>query len=250
MILEKFKKKISTNPCKGIFSKTLDSNFVEAAGIAGLDFIILDMEHGPAHYDIMQNHIRASILTGMLPIVRVEGVNEHAIGAALDAGALGVQVPNISTKAEAELAVRAAKYHPYGMRGVCRFVNSGSYGLIDKKTYFEKANDTLVILQVEGVEGINNLDSILEVDGVDILFVGPYDLSQSIGKPGEVDSPEVLKLMQSIANKAKIRNVVLGAFSDCRDRDNSLIDEGFRYIAHSVDINIFGTAVKKLMSDE
>lgn len=238
-LLEQFKQKISHEACLGIFSKTTDSNFVEAAGYAGLDFIILDMEHGPASFDKMHDHTRAAVLSGLLPIIRVEGVDAHAIGSALDAGALGVQVPNISTAEQAVEAVKAAKFYPKGMRGVCRFVKSANYGSKPKEGYFDDANQTMVILQVEGVEGINNLDKILEVSGFDVLFIGPYDLSQSIGKPGQVDSQEVLALMQEVAEKASAKGILLGAFSDNLVRNKSLVGEGFNYIAYSVDVNIY-----------
>ena len=94
----------------GVFSKTTDSAFVEAAGIAGLDFIILDMEHGPATLETMHHHVRAAKMTKMLSIIRVKGVDVHAIGSALDTGADGVQVPNISTAAQAVEAIKAVLY--------------------------------------------------------------------------------------------------------------------------------------------
>jgi len=247
--LNSFKNKVAQQTCLGIFSKTTDSNFVEAAGMAGLDFIILDMEHGPATYETMHNHVRSAISSDMLPVIRVKGIDAHAIGAALDTGALGVQIPNIATAEQAEEAVKAAKFFPMGSRGVCRFVKAANFGGLDKEEYFNNANDTLVILQVEGVQGIKNLDSILEVNGFDILFIGPYDLSQSIGKTGQVDSPEVLALMKEIASKAKAKGIILGAFSDSMGRNKSLISEGFNYIAYSVDVNIFQEKLKELLGN-
>jgi len=246
-VLQSFKREIVKQPCIGIFSKTTDSNFVEAAGYAGLSFIILDIEHGIATQETISNHIRAAILSDLFPIVRVSGVNVHEIGVALDSGALGVQVPNISTAEQAKESIHAAKFHPKGMRGTCRFVRAANFGMIEKQDYFHDANESLVILQVEGVEGVNNLDAILDVSGFDVLFIGPYDLAQSIGKPGQVDSPEVLKLMRNIANKAKEKGVVVGAFSDNVKRNKSLMKEGFNFIACSVDVNIFSMAIHNLI---
>ncbi len=245
---EKFKEKIATEPMLGVFSKTIDSNLIEATGLAGLDFIILDMEHGPANLEIMHNHVRAAIVTNILPIIRVEDINTHSIGSALDTGALGVQVPNITTAEEAQAAVKAARFYPEGMRGVCRFVKSGKFGSMQKDEYFNNANESLLILQVEGIEGINNLDEILNVKNFDILFIGPYDLSQSIGKPGEVESPEVLQLMNNIIQKAKKKGILVGSFSDSYERNKSLIKEGFSYIAYSVDINIYLEGCKLIRS--
>ncbi|WP_444909034.1 HpcH/HpaI aldolase family protein [Microbulbifer sp. TRSA005] len=223
----------------GMFSKTTDSAFVEAAGLSGLDFIILDTEHGPVSLENLQHHIRAARLTSMQPIVRVKGVDAHAIGNALDAGAAGVQVPNINTADQAHAAVAAARFYPHGSRGVCRFVRAAQFGSQDKANYFAQGNQAVVVLQVEGIEGVRNLDEILDVPNFDVLFIGPYDLSQSVGKPGDVDAPEVLYLMREIAQKTKEKGVLLGAFSDSLDNVKILRQQGFHYIAYSVDVNVY-----------
>lgn len=220
---------------------------VEAAGYSGLDFIIFDMEHGPVTLENIENHVRASLVNNMFPIIRTKDTNSHSIGSALDTGALGVQVPNISTARQAEEVVNAAKFYPEGMRGLCRFVKAAKFGSLDKQLYFEEANQSLLILQVEGAEGIKNLDEILSVEGFDILFIGPYDLSQSIGKPGQVESPEVMLLMQEIAKKCLEKNIILGSFSDTINRNKTLKEEGFHYIAYSVDVNIYLKACQEIV---
>ena len=230
----------------GIFSKTTDSAFVEAAGLSGLDFIILDTEHGPVSLDTLHHHVRASRLTSMSAIIRVKGMDAHAIGSALDTGAAGVQVPNINTAEQAKAAVDAARFHPLGSRGVCRFVRAAQFGRQDKADFFSKANQSVVVLQVEGLEGVKNLDEILNVPGFDVLFVGPYDLSQSVGKPGEVNSSEVIALMQEIAQKAKAKGILLGAFCDTPENVKLLQLEGFTYLAYSVDVNIYLEACENL----
>lgn len=240
------KHQLTQKTCFGIFSKTTDSAFVEAAGIAGLDFIILDTEHGPVNLETLHHHVRAAKLTRMASIIRVNSVDSHAISSALDTGADGVQVPNISTAQQAQDAVKAARFHPHGSRGVCRFVRAANFGDQHKDDYLATANDKLLILQVEGLEGINNLDEILEVPGFDVLFIGPYDLSQSVGKPGQVNDPEVLRLMQTIADKTKTKGIILGAFSDTLERNASLKSEGFNYIAYSVDVNIYLRACQNI----
>lgn len=241
------KTKMTTQTVMGIFSKTTDSNLVEATGLSGLDFIILDMEHGPATLETMHNHVRAAKISGITSIIRVKGMESHAISSALDTGADGVQVPNISTAQQAKEAVNSARFYPNGNRGVCRFVRAAQFGEQDRNEYFATANKKIVVLQVEGVEGIKNLDEILAVKGFDVLFIGPYDLSQSIGKPGEVESEEVMGLMQEIAMKAKAKGIVLGAFSDNLERNESLKKQGFNYIAYSVDLNVYVDACKKII---
>lgn len=237
----------SGTPAIGIFSKALDSGFVEAAGLGGLDFIILDNEHGHSSLETIHNHVRAARLTMAAPIIRVKGVDAHAIGGALDSGAAGIQVPNIATAEQAQQAVQAARFYPLGSRGVCRFVRAAKHGSQDKAEYFAEANEAVVILQVEGLEGIANLDAILDVPGYDVLFVGPYDLSQSAGKPGEVNAPEVLALIRKISDAAAAKDKALGIFCDTPEALARYRSEGVNYIAYSVDIGIFHDAIAQLV---
>ncbi|RYZ49135.1 MAG: aldolase [Sphingobacteriales bacterium] len=233
----------------GIFSKTTDSNFVEAAGEAGLDFIILDQEHGLASQEMLHNHSRAAKIAGMKAIVRVKGVDANAIGAALDAGADGVQVPNISTVEQVHAVIQAARFFPLGMRGVCRFVRAAQFGKKDKEQYFSGANQATLVLQVEGKEGIEKLDDILKIDGYDVLFIGPYDLSQSLGIPGQVDHPMMLELLDDIAAKAAKAGKKLGTFVDTPKMGRLLSAKGFDYLAYSVDVSIFREACATIISN-
>lgn len=231
----------------GIFSKTIDSSFIEAAGMAGLDFIILDQEHGLVSREQLYNHVRAAKGTKMKSIVRVAELNSNLIGSALDAGADGVQVPNISTSEEAKKAIESARFFPHGVRGVCRFVKSASYGDMDRNNYFQSENNKLLILQVEGIEGIKNIDSILDLKGFDILFIGPYDLSQSLGIPGQINHPILLKEIQNIAEKALEKGKKLGAFTDTVEGVKLMKSYGVDYLAYSVDVNIYLESCKKIL---
>ena len=241
-----FKNRLREQACLGVFSKTLDSAFVEATGLAGLDFIVLDTEHGPASLETLHHHVRGARAGGLASIIRVKGSDPHAIGAALDTGAVGVQVPNINTPDQARVAVEGARFHPLGQRGVCRFVRAANFGSEDKREYFRGANEKLLVLQVEGTEGVRNLDAILAEEGFDVLFVGPYDLSQSVGRPGEVDCPEVLELIAQIAEKARVKGIILGAFCDTLESARRLQSMGFHYLTYGVDINLYLEACVRL----
>lgn len=246
-LLENFKNKLVNEHVFGMFAKSIDPAVFEVAGYAGLDFAILDMEHGAVSYETAQNLIRASVIANLVPIIRVPSSSEEEISKALDAGALGVQVPQVTSAEEAERVVKASKFFPEGNKGVCRFVRAAGYSSIDRFEYFKQANKRLVILQLEGVEAIENLDSILNVKGVDILFIGPYDLSQSLGVPGQTMHPEVIKKMQEIIKKASAKGIILGTFTDNAETLRLWKQSGVKYLSYAGDLGILYTALKELI---
>lgn len=233
----------------GIFSKTIDSNLVEAIGFSGLDFIIFDQEHGTVDYTTVQNHVRAAKSTGMTSVIRVAENNHNKIGRAYDTGVDMVQVPNISSSEEAKKAIDAAKFHPKGSRGVCRFVKAAEFGFKQKEEYFSSSNKKKLILQVEGKNGISAIDDILKIKDFDILFIGPYDLSQSLGYPGQINHPEVILAIDKLANKVKSSGKVLGTFVDSYKDIVKFKNKGFNYIAYSVDLNIFSNLCKSIKDE-
>lgn len=235
----------------GPFCKSIEPAIYEIAGLAGFDFVIIDLEHGPISYETAQNLIRTCELVGVSPIVRVPRNEEHYILRALDIGAHGVEVPEINTKEQAERLVEAARYYPEGKRGVCRYVRAAEYSRTTKAEYFKKANaNTLVIAHLEGLEGLKNLDQILEVKGIDLLFIGPYDLSQSMGIPGQVNHPELIAKMGAIVEKAKSKKKLIGTFVESPEEAVTWINHGVSYISYSVDLGMvldkFSDVVKRV----
>lgn len=237
--IQRFREAIAQRVVVGPFSKTSDPAFVEVMGHAGFDFVILDLEHGPNTVQSLQDLIRAAALTDLFPMVRVKSHDLSSISEALDVGAGGIQAPNISCKADAEAVVRTARFAPQGMRGVCRFVRAADYSALDRYEYFARSNTTLIVLQLEGEEALRNVGEILSVQGVDIIFIGPYDLSQSLGVPGDVDNPRVTEAMRGIAAECLARNVVVGTFVDTVEAARRWRAAGVRYLCYSVDVGLF-----------
>ena len=190
-MINDFKQKLENGYVVGPFSKTSDPGIVEAMGYANADFVILDLEHGPNCVQTVQNLIRAAQIGGVLPIVRVKESCASVMDEVLDIGAGGIQVPQVCTKETAQEVIKRTKFAPLGERGVCRFVRAANYSSKDRFEYFKDANTALTIVQIEGEEGIRNLEDIISVEGIDIVFIGPYDLSQSLGVPGQIDHPLV-----------------------------------------------------------
>jgi len=234
----------------GPFMKFTDPAAAEIAGYAGFDFIIVDLEHGPLSIERAQDIIRAAQLVKVTPIIRVSENCPAKILRALDIGAQGVEIPHIVTREDAEKAVQAAKFSPEGERGVCRFVRAAAYSHLDRYQYFKKSNEeTMVIAHIEGVEGIANVEDIVQVSGLDILFLGPYDLSQSCKIPGQIDHPLVIKKMQRAVEVARERGLAVGTFVETKEEAQKWIKAGVRYISFSVDVGIYYKACARIVED-
>jgi 4-hydroxy-2-oxoheptanedioate aldolase len=245
--IRRFKDKIARGPVYGPFSKTKDPGIIEAAGFAGFDFVILDLEHGPNTVETLQNLVRAAQIAGILPIVRVKEGVASVIGEVLDIGAAGIQAPQVTTAEEAAQVIHHARFAPAGMRGVCRFVRSADYSAMDRFEYFKTANEAIVIVQLEGQEAIRNLDSILAVQGIDVVFIGPYDLSQSLGVSGQIDHPAVEQKMKEIIAQCAAKNSHVGTFVDNLANAGKWKAAGAKYISYSVDLGLFYEYCKTLV---
>jgi len=171
---------------------------VEMLGHMGFDWVLLDNEHGSITLDTAEDCIRAAELAGTAPIVRPAANRPEIIAPFLDRGAWGVQIPHVNTREEAQAAVAASKYVPAGQRGLFSGGRAAQYGMSGStQQYVDRANaQTLVCLMLEEVEAIANIDEIVTVQGVDVLFIGSGDLSASMGYAGQQAHPEVQALME------------------------------------------------------
>lgn len=247
-LLNNFKNRLKEGkPVFGPFMKSTDPAFIEIAGYSGFDFVILDMEHGPVGFSELQNLIRAAIIANLIPIVRTSDSSEVSIAKPLDLGAYGVQIPQVTSGKMASACVKAARFYPEGERGVCRFVRAANYSVMPREEYFKKANDALIIIQLEGKEAIEDIDNILKVENIDIIFIGPYDLSQSLGVPGQVSHPLVINAMNDIVKRAQSMGKVVGTFADTPQAAEMWRKAGVQYISYSVDVGIFANACSELV---
>jgi 4-hydroxy-2-oxoheptanedioate aldolase len=219
----------------------------EIIGHAGFDYCIIDLEHGAIDLETAENMIRGANAAEIPPIIRVAVNKKELIGQALDLGAAGVHIPTISTAEDAQEAVWAAKFSPLGRRGVHPAVRAARYSA-DRGVYFDKANrETLVIMAIEGTEGINNLSKILQIKGIDAVFVGPYDLSQSLGVIGQVTHPKVIEKIREIVSLSKKSGVAVGLYTDTAEVAKEWVKQGVLYCCVGIDTAILYNACNNLV---
>lgn len=223
---------------------------IEAMGYAGFDFVIIDTEHGPLSIESAENLTRAADSVGIAPIIRVTENEAGLILRALDIGSAGVEIPQISDKSDAVKAVINSKYVPIGDRGLSPFIRATAYFSKAGPDYTRRANEeSVVVIHVEGERGIKNIDEILTVDGLDVIFLGPYDISQSVGLPGQVDHPRVVSLMTEASEKAKKADKVLGSYARDVEMAKRLIQMGVQYMSVCVDATIFLQACERIVRE-
>ena len=234
--------RLQTDALVGPFSKTCDPNLVEAIGRSGMDFIILDLEHGPNDIVNLGNLIRAAELSGLAAVVRTLRLDQ--IGRALDLGATAVQIPHVSTSEDARAAVRTARFSPDGQRGVCRYVRAAAHGTTEKQRYFREANRVTLIAQVEGKAGLTDLPEIIAVPGIDVVFLGVYDLSQSLGIVGQTDHPDVIAALTQVIAQCRQRRIPVGTFVESVETARRYRALGVNYLCYSVDVGLIGDACR------
>jgi 4-hydroxy-2-oxoheptanedioate aldolase len=236
-------------PLVGTWVNGRDPAVVETLGAVGFDPVVLDLEHGELGLHHLPDLLRAAAATGASSLVRVSRLEASEIGRALDAGADGVIVPNVTSAAEASAAVRAAHYPPDGGRGAAPTVRAPRYGVTPFASYRRQVeHDVVVVLQVEGPDGIASLEIIVEVPGLDVLFIGPFDLSQHLGVPGETDHPEVVAAMERIAAAAGRHGVVTGTWAASAEAARRWAAAGVRLLTVSNATAIFTQAATGLLA--
>ena len=227
----------------GIFCKTTSAEMIECIGHAGFDFCILDQEHGPVGMETLQGLVRAAEFSGVVPIIRAGSIDEVGISHPLDIGAAGVQVPQIDSFESAKRVVELARFAPIGKRGVCRFVRAARFSSLKRDDYFAQANESLIILQLEA-SMIDEYKKIVQIPDVDVFFIGPYDISQTLGLTGQIESKAVQNAIRDIINVIRDSGKAVGIFCDTIEQARKWISAGCQYIAYSVDYGLFLDACK------
>ncbi|MFT6869280.1 MAG: 2-dehydro-3-deoxyglucarate aldolase [Polaribacter sp.] len=222
---------------------------IEILSTAGFEWLTIDMEHSPISIETIMNLIGHIQGNGMQALVRVSKNEEVAIKRVLDAGTDGVIVPMIRNKEEAIQAVNFVKYPPLGKRGV-GLNRAQKYGTAFDTYQDWVKNNVVVIAQIEHIDAVNNLEDIFSVPGIDGIIVGPYDLSASMGFPGEYDREDVKEALERIDIVAKKLNKPLGFHIVESDHSKILekINKGYSFLAFSLDFFFLGDKARQEMN--
>ena len=231
----------------GSWMQIPDSNIAEIMGCAGYQWVAIDMEHGPVSVSQLPDIFRALELGGTLPLARVASPLPINCRQALDQGAAGVVVPMISSAIQLEAIINECHWPPRGRRGV-GFQRANVFGKFFE-SYIQEAQESLVIAQIEHIDAVNNLESIVKVDGLDAIMVGPYDLSASLGITGDFENKKYKEVLNQILQVCAKQKMACGIHVVQPDTKMlaQRIGEGYTFIAYGVDtvfLNHSATAPK------
>jgi 4-hydroxy-2-oxoheptanedioate aldolase len=220
----------------GCFVRHTDPGLTELLALHGLDFIVFDGEHGTLSPQLCENLVRAAEVHGVTPVVRVEENRAASIMRYLDTGALGCHVPGVESREDAIRAVRAVKFRPQGDRGLSAS-RAARFGVRnDYSAYVAEANrETLVVAHIESAAGVEAVEEIAAVEGLDVLLFGSLDLSQDLGCPGEVDNPRVEAAGERILAAAESAGKAFGVVVGDAGKVPDWVERGARYIVTTLE---------------
>ena len=242
MLAETIKQKLANKEVSiGTWMTMAHPSIAEILAMAGYDWVVVDTEHSAVDVSEVLHMLIAVEHRGAVPLVRLAGIDPVQAKAVLDSGAAGIIVPMVNSKANAELAVSMTKFPPMGKRGV-GLARAQGYG-VNFDDYVKRNNrDSLLIVQIEHIDGVNNIEEILSVPGIDGTFIGPYDLSLSLGVPGQLSHPLVISAKEKVLKATLEKGLAAGlhivqpatAAEECK----AALKAGYTFIALGAD-NLF-----------
>ncbi|MDO5550522.1 MAG: aldolase/citrate lyase family protein [Lachnospiraceae bacterium] len=229
-----WKDKMKDKPLIGCFVTFALPDMAEYMARLGFDFLLIDNEHGVMEQSVLADMVRASQCAGVPAVVRCTEKSYDHIQKALDFGANGIQLPLVNTAEDAKKVVAMSNFPPVGKRGVAFLPRAAGYGLVeDKKAYLKRANETkLLCCQVETQEAVDHLDEILAVEGIDVYFIGPGDLSTSVGM--NTTDPEFLALVENIIKRITAAGKIAGYYVGSVKAAEQAIGWGARYLVTAI----------------
>lgn len=219
----------------GTWITTASADIAEILADGGFDWLVFDMEHAPLDIETVQTLLQATRKSDIVPIIRVAWNDQVLIKRALDIGSYGILVPLVNSKEDAVRAVQAAKYPPEGFRGVGPRRASNYYRHF--QDYLARANDEImIIVQIEHFKAVDNIDSILSVEGLDAVYIGPADLTASMGMFGQYEHPKVVEAIKKVLLSCKKAGIPAGTHAFDAQSAINLTSKGFRLITVGTDV--------------
>ena len=241
----------SGKPVFGTFVKNNCPNLVEMLGWAGFDFAILDCEHSSYSYGELENMIRACQLAGLASIPRIACPEPWQVHHGLESGATGVQIPSIRSVENAAECAQEAVFFPGGTRSPNPALRAGQYGCwTGEKSYLEtKKESSLCVVQVESMAMAAAVEELCRIPQIDVLFVGPGDLSMSMGKPGKLNDPEVAAVIEDVIRRGLAGGKAMGMLCGNADAVKKYVDLGCTYLAYASDSGMIASAFRQVSRD-
>lgn len=233
----------SGEPTYGTFLGLASSVAAEVAAVSGADWVLLDLEHGTGGEEQVSPTVVATKAYGVPTFVRVESAERIRIGRALDAGAAGVMVPRLESAEQVKTAVKHFSYPPLGDRGVASYNRAASWG--NNPAALESVKKTTAIIQIETAGALAEVDEIAAIEGVDVLFVGPLDLSYALGMPRDFQNEKFIEALKSVVVAANSHGKVAGILSADAATAKAHLELGFKFIAISSDSVLLSKALKE-----
>ncbi len=223
---------------------------VEVLGLGGFDFVLFDQEHGPISVGDVAALTAACCGTSTAPLVRLRSSFPPDISAILDCGVAGIHAPRVDSAETAASIVRASRFHPEGSRGLNPFVRAASYSQQHIDEFITAANrEVTIIISIEGRAAIEHLDEVIAVRGIDVVFFGPYDLSNALGVPGQIFHPVVVEKLKSSVQKVKRVGIAPGVFAETVEAALRWVECGVQYIVFSVDTRLLFEVTQERVRD-
>jgi len=212
---------------------------------AGAQFVLFDMEHTGWSVETIRMLIASSRAVDAVPLVRVPATQYHFMARVLDMGALGIMMPMVESVEQALVMAKSCKYPPVGRRGAAFTISHDDYTSGDVSEKQKHLNEnTLLIAQIETVAGLENVDEIAKVDGIDVLWIGQYDLSSTLGIPGQFDDPKFLDAVKRVVGAANDNGKAAGFMPLSVDEAQLRIEQGFRCLAYGGDLWLYQAALR------
>ena len=213
---------------------------------AGAEFVVYDMEHSGWGIETIRALMATTRAADVIPMVRVPATQYHLMSGPLDVGAMGLMVPMVESAEQAELIVQSVKYPPVGRRGSAFGFAHDDYAPGDVGQKMASANEeTIILAQIETKQGVENVEAIAALEGIDVLWIGHFDLSVSLGVPAEFEHPRYVGAVDRVLAAAKSANKAAGIMTGSVQLGREQIAQGFRMIAYSGDVMIYGEALKQ-----